>query len=68
VTRSRSRKCGNTREVTEHDVLDIHKVQSLDEIIEFLYTPKPFCRYCNRRGVELGIPYGISKKEISEWA
>jgi len=54
-------------EVTSGDVLKLHEVENINEIYEFLYTPKPFCRYCNRKGLILGIKYGASKKEITEY-
>ncbi|MDR0455831.1 MAG: 4Fe-4S cluster-binding domain-containing protein [Treponema sp.] len=54
-------------EVLSGDVLKLHEVKKLDEIYEYLSTPKPFCRYCNRKGLILGIKYGTSKKEINEW-
>jgi MoaA/NifB/PqqE/SkfB family radical SAM enzyme len=54
-------------EVSSEDVLALHKVQDIQEIYTFLYTPKPFCKYCNRKGVEFGITYGNSKKDIREW-
>jgi MoaA/NifB/PqqE/SkfB family radical SAM enzyme len=53
--------------VTADDVLELHNVKDINEIYEFLYTPKPFCKYCNRQGVEFGIKYGNSKKDIREW-
>ncbi|MDR2521130.1 MAG: hypothetical protein LBC72_01060, partial [Spirochaetaceae bacterium] len=55
-------------EVTPADVLELHSVTDVNEIYQFLYTPKPFCKYCNRKGVEFGILYGNSKKEIGEWS
>jgi MoaA/NifB/PqqE/SkfB family radical SAM enzyme len=54
-------------EVTKADVLELHNVKDIQEIYEYLCTPKPFCKYCNRKGVELGIQYGASKREIKEW-
>jgi MoaA/NifB/PqqE/SkfB family radical SAM enzyme len=54
-------------EVTAGDVLELHKVRDINEIYEFLHTPKPFCKYCNRQGVEFGIKYGHSKRDIGEW-
>jgi L-lysine 2,3-aminomutase len=54
-------------EVTADDVLELHKVKNINEVYEFLIKPKPFCKYCNRKGVVFGITYGQSKKEISEW-
>ncbi|MDR2176931.1 MAG: hypothetical protein LBP20_02685, partial [Treponema sp.] len=54
-------------EVSSGDILELKKVRDINEVYEFLYTPKPFCKYCNRYGVEFGIKYGNSKKDISEW-
>jgi MoaA/NifB/PqqE/SkfB family radical SAM enzyme len=54
-------------EVISDDVLDIYKVEDINEVYSFLARAKHFCRYCNRRGIVLGIPYGSSKKEITEW-
>jgi sulfatase maturation enzyme AslB (radical SAM superfamily) len=54
-------------QVTDEDVLELHNVKDVKEIYEYLCTPKPFCGYCNRKGLVLGIKYGRSKKEITEW-
>jgi len=53
--------------VSPDDVLDIYQVNDVKEIFNFLCSPKPFCRYCNRKGVTFGIKYGHSKREIEEW-
>ena len=53
--------------LTSKDTLDINKVNNVEEIIQFLCTPKPFCKFCNRAGLELGLGFSTSKKEISEW-
>jgi MoaA/NifB/PqqE/SkfB family radical SAM enzyme len=53
--------------VTEDDYRDIYKVKNIDEIMNFLCRPMPFCRFCNQRGIIQDIGYGVSKKEISEW-
>jgi len=54
--------------VSKDDVLELDSVRNLDEILTFLSTPKPFCRYCKRKtGITTGLKWGISKKEISEW-
>jgi MoaA/NifB/PqqE/SkfB family radical SAM enzyme len=58
---------GKNLEVTINDILDLHKVNDVKEVYEFLNTPKPFCKYCNRKGVVFGLKYGSSKREISEW-
>jgi MoaA/NifB/PqqE/SkfB family radical SAM enzyme len=54
-------------EVKELDSIDIYKAKDIDEILDFIRRPMPFCRYCNQQGMIWDIGYGISKKEISEW-
>ena len=51
--------------LVESDYIDIHNVNSVDEIIKYFKNKKEFCKYCNY-GKEL-VPWRISKKEISEW-
>jgi len=58
---------GKELKVTDGDTIEISKVKNIGEIYEFLVKPKPFCKYCNRKGVVFGIKYGVSKKEITEW-
>jgi len=52
-------------EVSDADTVDIYKAESMDEILEFISKPAPFCRYCNVEWPP--IEWGISKKDISEW-
>jgi MoaA/NifB/PqqE/SkfB family radical SAM enzyme len=58
---------GKQLEVTKNDYIDIHQAQSWSEILSFLKGPYDFCRYCATRNMQYGIPWGISKKELSEW-
>ncbi|MDR0683077.1 MAG: radical SAM protein [Dysgonamonadaceae bacterium] len=53
-------------EITEKDYVGIHQEKSLDEILEFLCKPTPFCRYCNTAEVDC-VEWEHSKEEISEW-
>jgi hypothetical protein len=53
--------------VTENDYLDIYKINTKKEIIDFLEKPFPFCRYCNTKGIQFGQRWSVSKKEIEEW-
>lgn len=62
-----NKQFGEELVVSDRDSIDIHKAESIDEILEFVSKPMPFCRYCNRKGIIWDIGYGISKKEISEW-
>jgi len=58
---------GKNLPVSEKDYINIYKAKSIDEILAFIATPMPFCRFCNQRGIIWDIGYGVSKKEISEW-
>ncbi len=58
---------GTNIPLTDRDGINIHKAKSIDEILEFLAKPIPFCKYCNVNGRTFGHPWGISKKEIEEW-
>ena len=49
------------------DSIDIYQAKDIDEILAFLSTPKPFCKYCKATEVVSGIPWGPSKGELSEW-
>ena len=53
--------------VTENDFIDIYKVNTIDDILDFLCKPIPICAYCNLENVEYGINWDSSKKEITEW-
>jgi sulfatase maturation enzyme AslB (radical SAM superfamily) len=53
-------------EVTEYDYVDIYKAASIDEILEKLCKPAPFCRYCKMDAPKL-VEWGKSKREINEW-
>ncbi|GHU43511.1 hypothetical protein FACS1894190_14100 [Spirochaetia bacterium] len=54
-------------EIKEKDYIDIYKVTSLDEILDFLCKPIPFCRYCKTNKVEI-TDWARTKREINEWA
>jgi len=54
-------------EVSKKDYLDIYKAESFNEILKFLRTPPPFCRYCNQKDIIWDIGFGISNKKIEEW-
>jgi MoaA/NifB/PqqE/SkfB family radical SAM enzyme len=58
---------GENLEVTKDDIIEIRNVNNIHEIYEFLIKPKPFCKYCNRAGIQFGIEWSVSKKEIDEW-
>ena len=53
--------------VSDRDYIDIFKVNSREEIIDFLEKPFPFCRYCKTAEMKFAQLWGVSKKEITEW-
>jgi MoaA/NifB/PqqE/SkfB family radical SAM enzyme len=53
-------------EITKEDYVDIYQAKSLDEILEFLCKPTPFCRYCKTSEVDY-VDWEYSKKEMEEW-
>jgi hypothetical protein len=55
-------------QVQETDSIDIYKAKSMDEILDFLCRPVPFCRYCDFENSQTQIPWHTSTKSISEWA
>jgi len=53
--------------VSEKDSIDIYKADNLDEILDFLCKPVPFCRYCSVKKPVFGLNWGITEKDINEW-
>jgi MoaA/NifB/PqqE/SkfB family radical SAM enzyme len=58
---------GKNIQVSENDFIDIYKAKNIDEILDFLCKPIPFCRYCDWKNIETRLDWRVSKKEISEW-
>ena len=54
-------------EVMPGDYIDIYSTESLEEMLGFLATPVPFCKYCNIDKISYGQEWGPSKYDISEW-
>jgi organic radical activating enzyme len=53
--------------VTEDDYIDIYKAKDINEILNFLCNPPPFCRYCDIDHKRRGIKWAVSRKELAEW-
>jgi MoaA/NifB/PqqE/SkfB family radical SAM enzyme len=53
-------------EITEDDYIDIYKAKNVDEILDKLRKPAPFCRYCKTE-IPQYIKWKTTKKEISAW-
>lgn len=53
--------------INESDGIDIYKVDSGKEILEFLAKPISFCKYCKVEKRIYGNKWQKSKKEVNEW-
>lgn len=53
--------------VTDKDYIDIFRVNTVQEIEEFLSREVPFCAYCNVRNRSNGKPWSVTKFELGEW-
>ena len=51
----------------EGDYLDIYEAYKQLDLLSYLSTPKPFCRYCKTNERTYGHIWERSKQEISEW-
>lgn len=63
-----NKKFKENLKVTPRDYIDIYEAESIDQILEFLAKPIPFCRYCNMNAEKCTFPWGSSKGEIGEWS
>lgn len=58
---------GTSFEISKDDGIDIYKVKDIDEVLSFLATPKPFCRYCNIDNRKYGVRWKVSDFGKDEW-
>lgn len=47
--------------------ISIYEVDSIDEVLEFLKHPIPFCKHCNIDGYKYDLKWDTSKRDIREW-
>lgn len=52
---------------SEANSISIYDVSDIEEILEFLKKPIPFCGHCNIDGYTYDMEWGISKRDIKEW-
>ncbi len=62
-----NRYFGQNIPLTDKDSIDIHKANSIEEILEFIARPIPFCKYCKVSARTFQHQWGTSKKDIKEW-
>ena len=53
--------------IEEKDFLNIYNISTIDEIFEYLNTPKEFCKHCNFGHNIKSLPWKLSNKQVSEW-
>lgn len=51
----------------ECNSISIYDAKDADEIIEFLKTPIPFCKYCDMKNCKFDVPWTVTKKTVEEW-
>lgn len=59
---------GKNIEVCDRDSIDIYKVDTADEILDFLANPVPACRYCQPDKWTRGHEWRTTTYQLSEWA
>ncbi len=51
----------------QDDYVDIYKIQTAEEIFEYLSNPTPFCRYCEIESRQYGLKWKTSEYALEEW-
>ncbi|MDR2510211.1 MAG: radical SAM protein [Spirochaetaceae bacterium] len=54
-------------ETSEKDYIDIHGASNIDQILDFLRKPIPFCRYCDYARADWNLKWKATQKDIREW-
>lgn len=53
--------------VTDLDSIDIYQAKDMGEIIDFLRSPIPLCRFCRSMGEEIVGKWRRTEKSMEEW-
>lgn len=51
--------------ITDKDYINIYKTDNIQELLDFLGKPTPFCKYCG--AFEFNKPWQVGNQDISEW-
>jgi len=62
-----NKRFGTNMQLEDGDFLDIHHVETMPELLEFIGRPKPFCRYCDIRNRSFGLKWERTKQDMKEW-
>jgi hypothetical protein len=53
--------------ISDRDYIDIYKINHVNEILNKIRKPIPFCRYCDILHSSSDEEWGRSNKELKEW-
>jgi len=53
--------------ISNDDFLVLDNINNLQELLDFISHPSPFCRYCATTAENLFVKWKISEKEKEEW-
>lgn len=62
-----NKRFGTAMELDEGDYLDIDHLQSTSDLLHFISSPKPFCRFCDVRHRSHHHPWQRSAQSMNEW-
>lgn len=62
-----NKKFGTHMALEDGDFLNIYHVTQASEVLDFLSSPKPFCRYCDVENRSYGQKWERSQKAMEEW-
>jgi len=60
-------KFGTEMRTCSDDYIDIYKAKNENDILDFLCSPVPFCRFCDVKNRTYDNPWRISSCSIDEW-
>ena len=52
---------------SDKNYIDIYKAKNIEEILDFLTKPIPFCKHCNKKSIVYNLPWKTTSKKITEW-
>ena len=58
---------GKNLYVGDKNCINIYEAKNVEEILEFLKRPIPFCNHCNIEGYTYGLKWNVSERDIKEW-
>ena len=62
-----NKKFGTNMNMEEGDWIDIHSCNDINQLLQYMCSPKPFCRYCKTCERTYKIPWERSHQGMDEW-